>query len=621
MLTPLYDSRLARYKAPFGAVRTGERVTFTVFVPNTQLQIQPLLKLFVMDRWDAPILHPLSCCGADLLYHQYRCTLVLEQPCLYAYHFTLDWEGQRRALKRGENGEGILDEHAGLWQLTVYDAAMQTPACLREGMLYQIFPDRFAYSGEKKDHVPADRILRQDWDGLPIWWPDEDGEITNADYFQGDLRGVMQKLAYLADLGVTVLYLNPIFEAHANHRYNTADYQAIDPLLGTEQDFRELCSAAKAQGISIILDGVFSHTGSDSVYFNKEKRYGDGGAFWDPESPYAAWYQFKQDRTQYDCWWGFSTLPNVREQEPSYLSFICGEDGVLRKWLAAGAAGYRLDVADELPDVFLDQLHGCVKAYDPDAAVIGEVWEDASNKVSYGVRRRYLLGGQLDSVMNYPFKDAVLDYIRWGTHQRLSSTILQVLENYPPPAIRALMNFLSTHDTVRAITQLAGEPLDNHDREWQQRHHVLTPEQYMHGVQLFKLATILQFGLPGMPCIYYGDEAGVCGYRDPFNRTCYPWGNEDRDLLQFVRTLGRFRREYPMFAEAAFLPYICSKQVYAFVREGRRFSAIFAVNRSETQQPFVLPQRFQEGTCIVCTGTYQEGILGAKSGGVWVSKG
>jgi glycosidase len=435
-----------------------------------------------------------------------------------------------------------------------------------------------------------------------------------SDYFQGDLKGIEEKLDYLESLGVTAIYLNPIFEAHSNHRYNTADYNKIDPLLGTNEDFESLAAAAKRRGIAIILDGVFSHTGSDSVYFNKEKRYGDGGAYNDRNSPFSPWYRFHEFPHRYDAWWGFLTLPNVNETEPSYLDFICGERGVLRQWLARGAAGFRLDVADELPDEVLDALHDSVKSYDPDAAIIGEVWEDASNKESYGVRRRYLLGKQLDSVMNYPFMNAVLDYIRHGSHQAFYGTVMQVLENYPAPAIQALMNSLSTHDTARAITVLAGEELGHHDRLWQEQHHYLRPDQFERGKRLFMLASILQFGLPGIPCVYYGDEAGLAGYKDPFNRVCYPWGHENHDLIDFIRALGQIRKEHPIFADAAFIPLAFTRDLCAFLRRGEEKAILFAVNRSATPQPLALPADFPPSDVLALCGEWDGAVLGAYSG-------
>ena len=198
----------------------------------------------------------------------------------------------------------------------------------------------------------------------------------------------------------------------SNHRYNTADYRKIDPLLGTEEDFINLCREAKKRGIRIILDGVFSHTGSDSIYFNKNSRYNSAGAFNTPESPYKNWFQFLKYPDVYKSWWGFTSLPELDKNNPDYINFICGEDGILRHWLRLGASGYRLDVADELPDSFIARVREAVKAEGEENLLIGEVWEDASNKLAYGVRRKYFLGDELDSVMNYPFKEAILDLLR-----------------------------------------------------------------------------------------------------------------------------------------------------------------------------------------------------------------
>lgn len=602
----IYNSYDPAHKTPFGAAATNETITFTLHLPQEWANTNPVLRLWDLHHESDPLILPL----ARLDDTRWQCRFTPTHPALYAYDFAL---GDRGILRRSEDGESILNSHAERWQLTVYDAAMRCPAFLGGGVMYQIFPDRFCASNKQKQTIPTDRLLRSDWEGIPLWRPDDQGEVTNRDYFGGDLDGIRQKLPYLASLGVTVLYLNPIFEAHSNHRYNTANYANIDPMLGNETDFRTLCAAAKEHGIHILLDGVFSHTGSDSLYFNKEKRYGDGGAFHDPGSPYRVWYCFHDDPQQYDCWWGFSTLPNVNEEEPSYLEFICGENGILRKWLAAGASGFRLDVADELPDGFLDRLRECVKGFSPDAAIIGEVWEDASNKVSYGVRRRYLLGRQLDSVMNYPFMYAILDYIRWGSHRRLYNTIMQILEHYPPPVIRALMNSLSTHDTVRAITALAGPLMENHDREWQEQNHILSPKQYSHGCGLFKLACVLQFGLPGMPCIYYGDEAGMCGYKDPFNRCGYPWGNENTSLIEFLRTLGMVRQHYPL-ADATFLPLKFTPEICSFVRQGKNFTLLFAVNRTHQTQILPLPSGYSARRCPALTGTYTDGVLGPYSG-------
>ena len=399
---------------------------------------------------------------------------------LYWYHFDYDSSWGRGSVYNIGDGKGDVwnGRNSRLqWQLTVYDKNYKTPSWLKGGIMYQIFPDRFFRSGEKKENVPSDRILRDDFDGEPNWRPNEKGEVLNNDYFGGDLRGITEKLSYLFELGVTCIYLNPIFEAHSNHRYNTADYMKTDPLLGTEEDFKKLCESAGRVGIKIILDGVFSHTGDDSRYFNRYSRYDTVGAYNSKSSPYFKWYKFDRYPDEYKSWWGFKTLPEVTEECPDYDEFICGKNGVIRKWLRLGASGWRLDVADELPDCFIDDLRVAVKTEKPDGILLGEVWEDATTKFSYGTRRRYLLGVQLDSVMNYPFAEAVTDFARNGVAESFESSVMTIIENYPKEALDVLMNHIGTHDTERAITKIAGEKSDYRDRQWQSEH-FLSEEEY-----------------------------------------------------------------------------------------------------------------------------------------------
>lgn len=489
------------------------------------------------------------------------------------------------AAYKGIGGQANTGGNGNRFQLTVYSPDLSTPDWLTGGIMYQIFPDRFCFSGEEKENIPADRTLRDDWGGIPEWKPNENGVVTNSDYFKGDFKGVQQKLPYLKKLGVTCIYFNPVFEAHSNHRYNTADYSRIDPLIGTEEDFKELCAEAKKLGIRILLDGVFSHTGSDSKYFNRENRYPSEGAYNSQQSEYYPWYCFKNWPQNYESWWNFDTLPNVKENNPEYNEYINGENGIIRKWIKEGASGWRLDVADELPDEFIDNLHSAAKAEDPEALVLGEVWEDASNKSAYGLRRRYLLGGQLDTVMNYPFRDAILGFLT-GYHSSLCmEKIEDILENYPPEVIRLLMNHIGTHDTERAITVLAGEPPEYNGRPWQAEHH-LSPEQWETGLHKMRLASLLQFTLPGVPCIYYGDEAGTEGYKDPFNRSCYPWGKERKDLIDWYRQLASIRKHYKVFREGSLRNAYSHKSVMSFERymtdkDGNEDAIFIAVNRSD----------------------------------------
>jgi glycosidase len=366
-------------------------------------------------------------------------------------------------------------------------------------------------------------------------------------------------------LGVTCIYLNPIFEAHSNHRYNTADYEKVDPLLGTEEDLRALCDAAKSRGMRVLLDGVFNHTGSDSRYFNRNGRYPETGAFQCIDSPYYDWFDFAQWPARYASWWGFQTLPVIRHDSAEFRKYITDPGGISDKWLACGTAGWRLDVVDELSDPMLDAIRIAVKRADPEALVLGEVWEDASNKVSYNRRRHYLLGHQLDSVMNYPFRKAILEFFMYQDASRFADIVESIVDNYPPQVLRLLMNLLGTHDTERVLTALGGEQAHGRGRAWQSVQK-MTDLQRTIGLRRLRAASVLQYCLPGVPSLYYGDEAGLEGYRDPFNRAYYPWGHEDTGLVDWFRMLGALRKKATCLKEGTYRTVAAKGRLLAFER-------------------------------------------------------
>lgn len=546
-----YNSRLEYHKSIFGAVKTDQTVTFRIILPRDFCCHAAKLVIkkaeadeygYINMQWD---------CMEGVGEEWWKVDFTAEKAALYKYHFEYDTSWGTSRIYHAGNGLAAIKGDGEDWQLTVYDKDFHTPEWLRGGIIYQIFPDRFASSGTKKQNVPSDRILRTDRDGDPYWIPTAEGKVLNNDYFGGDLNGIEQKLGYLKSLGVTCIYLNPIFEAQSNHRYDTANYEKIDSMLGTEKDFKSLCESAKKLGIRIMLDGVFSHTGDDSRYFNRYSRYDSLGAYQSKESPYYGWYKFNKWPDDYESWWGIEILPEVNEDNSDFIEYITGKNGIARKWLKLGASGWRLDVADELPDEFLDEFRKAVKEEKADGLVLGEVWEDASNKSSYGKLRRYLLGKQLDSVMNYPFAGAVIDFIRGANAELFASRVMSIVENYPKEVLDVLMNHLSTHDTMRAITALAGENCTYRDRKWQSTHS-LDEREYHYGMKLLMAASAMQFALPGVPAIYYGDEAGMQGYKDPFNRRCYPWGKENGELVEWYKKLGKIRNENSVFKDGRF---------------------------------------------------------------------
>lgn len=600
---PLFDSMCYFYRSPFGAVEEGTKVHFQILVPSELRCSKAQLAIKYDYDADWNFVNMLWQIGFDNTTGLWVCDFTPEQEGLYWYSFKINTaEGQRFIVPSDDPKEKSQLSRSPWrsWQLTCYKKDFKTPKWPVGGVMYQIFPDRFCYSGEPKNITRTDLTINENWYSQPKWWPNEHGEITNNDFFRGDLKGITQKLPYLSELGVTCIYLNPIFEAYSNHRYDTGDYSKIDPMLGTEEDFEELCQEAKKLGIHIINDGVFSHTGSDSIYFNRNGKYGDGGAFRDRNSPYFSWYRFSNWPHNYSSWWGFYTLPEVNENDPAFKEYINGENGIIRKWMKKGSSGWRIDVADELPDNFIKDIRDNIKSYDPDAFLIGEVWEDASNKESYGSRRKFLFGEELDSVMNYVFRNAIIDYIKGADALVIMNSIMTVVENYPKPVLNVLMNLLSTHDTERAITVLAGEPLNGRDRNWQ-AHKLLSHEEYVKGIKLMKIASGIQYTLPGFPCVYYGDETGMQGYKDPFNRQCFPWDYENRELIDWYKGLGKMRKVCTALWDGDIHNAFSNGNFLSYIRHDENTGLFCGFNTGETEIAIDCPPGYASGTPLMGT--------------------
>lgn len=587
MLDPfVFDSRSESCKKPYGAVPCGTAVSYTV---------RPLRR----EGWSRCVLITqrefsgqtaeleLPCTGQDGDRNRFSGIFSAPaEPELVWYWFRLFREdGSSILLDRSGYHGG---ENVQSWQLTVYEES-STPAWFGCGVVYQIFPDRFCRL-ELPDPagMVGSRTIHENWSNLPDWRPDAQGEVRNCDFFGGSLQGILSKLDDLADFGVTVLYLNPVFESASNHRYNTADYRAIDPMLGTEDDFHHLCQEAKRRGIRVILDGVFNHTGSQSRYFNADGFYSDTGAAQSPDSPYYHWYSFHPWPADYDAWWGIRTLPAVREDAPDYRDFIIrGQDSVVRHWLRAGASGWRLDVADELPDDFIGEIRTAMEETAPDSFLLGEVWEDATTKIAYSMRRRYLLGQELHGVMNYPFRTALIAYLLGGDADEFRETLESLRENYPPHAFYSLMNFLSTHDTPRILTVLGADHVP--DSKEERAVFRLSPARRQLGLKRLRLAALVLFTFPGAPTVYYGDEAGMEGWEDPFNRAGYPWGQEDSELKSFFSKLAHLRREQPALQTGQLHWRWTAGSLLVFAREldGQLLTTV--VNAADTPQTLTLP--------------------------------
>lgn len=580
----LFNSRDLQDKAPFGTLREGEGCTLRIRVPR-ELSCRSVQ--LVLEHENGVLAREYSFVWADQDddYDCFRCRFVPDARGLYFYWFRVT--GKTGPFRLFRQGDSTNMEAGDRWQLSVIPADFTVPEAFRGRVMYQIFPDRFCKVGDcDLSGKLRPYRLRGDWGGSPEWRPDpEAGEILCNDFFGGNFRGICSKLDYLASIGVGILYFNPISMAFSNHRYDTADYKRPDPMLGTEDDFRALCEAAHERGMKVILDGVYSHTGSNSVYFDREGVFGNGACSAGTASPYYSWYQFRRWPDEYECWWNFPTLPNVRELDETYLDYIIrDEDSVIAHWLRLGADGFRLDVADELPDEFILRFKQRLRDLKPDALLLGEVWEDASNKSAYSVRRRYFIDGELDSVMNYPWRTAILRFARGEDDgAALGETVMSIAENYPPEVLQTVMNALGTHDTPRILTELAGW---SGDRAAQAAFR-LQPDQREAAFARLRLAAFLQFTLPGCPSIYYGDEAGMEGCMDPFNRGCFPWGKEDLRFTDLFRGLAALKNRTPALQRGTVRVLRAERGVFDFARETEGQTVLCYVNHSD--EPLRIP--------------------------------
>ncbi len=574
----IYFSRDPAYKTPFGAVTLGQTVSMTLrprreegFTRGVLVAVHEFSGL----RQEFPITRRGREGDRQVFTASFSAPM---EPELIWYYFVFYLaNGGSKCL--GKNG--YCDSHeVDCWQLTVYDGSHKTPAWFGEGVTYQIFPDRFrrTYTPDPAGMI-GDRWVHHVWDELMEYRPNERGEILNRDFFGGNIPGIIEKLPYLKSLGVSTIYLCPIFEASSNHRYNTGDYRKLDPMLGTDKDLQVLCERAHEMGIRIMLDGVFNHNGSDSRYFNARGYYPTVGAAQSQRSPYYGWFNFRVWPWQYDSWWGISTLPSVNEGHPDYVKFIIeDDDSVIRHWLRMGADAWRLDVADELPDWFIEKIRAVMEEEKPDSFLLGEVWEDGSNKIAYSQRRRYLLGRETHGLMNYPFRSAALAYLQGGPAADFMEQMETLRENYPHDAYYSTMNMLGTHDNPRILTLLGAAPPYPLESRDQRAHYRMSAEEYRRGTRRLMLGGILLYAFPGSPMLYYGDEAGMEGFEDPFNRGTFPWGRENTALQAHFRTLGRLRQSRPSLRKGDIRYLHTQGQVLVFSRTWEEETTVAVLN-------------------------------------------
>ena len=576
-----------------GAFAYGEELTFCVTVPRRFGVSAVVLRLAPdgREQHDTPLTFCSTADGSDL----YCCKLSTSDLCgddadgLFWYEFLFLRGFDTLFTDSVNNVDFRLCTHSkNRFRMLIYQKDMKTPAWFHGATMYHIFLDRF-FRGSGAVQLRRGAKLNEDWEsGIPQYAMVAGEALSNDVFFGGNLWGVIEKLDYLQSLGVTVLYLSPLFEAASNHRYDTADYEKIDALLGGRAAFDALIAAAHARGMRIILDGVFNHTGDDSRYFNRRGNYSDEGAYQSTTSPYATWYSFQHFPNDYEAWWGIEIMPRLQQSNAACRSYFTGRDGIAAKWIRAGIDGWRLDVADELPDEFLDELNQVVKREtNGEGLLIGEVWENAADKIAYGKRRRYFRGGQLDSVMNYPFRNAVMAFLLDRDADTFCDILTEIYASYPETVSHCLMNLLGTHDTERILTVLGdggrGEGKQNPELAEMR----LSSDERERAVELLKLASVLQFTVYGVPSVYYGDEAGLEGYHDPFCRMPFPWGREHTSLMAHYAALGALRQKHGCLKNGDFRFVWSDAHAFAFERRSADGSDALTVVANMNDEPLM----------------------------------
>lgn len=567
-------------KTPNGAVVKGTTVTYRLQVSKFE---KPTNAFFVMHQdGQNPEYIEMTRDYVDERYVNYSYTCKFDNVGFYWYHFEVSYSDYSVKLIRSDSLDAVDSPADSDYLQLVINNESKTDSSFHKGIIYHIFVDRFNRAGEVKARKGLD--LLDDWEQPVEYEYDEKGDRVNRNCYGGNFQGIIEKLPYLKSLNVKTIYLSPIFEANSSHKYNVADYSKVESMFGGKEVLDELIRKAKRQGIKIIIDGVFNHTGSDSVYFNKEGRYKTIGAYQSENSKYYSWYEFNKYPDNYTCWWGIKSLPQTNENS-GFFNYIAGKNGIINKYMSMGLGGLRLDVVDELSNNFLHAICEATREVDPKALIIGEVWEDASSKIAYDERKEYFLGGNLDSVTNYPLKNAILNFVKYGDHQGFVNIINLILDQYPKSVQNNLMNILDTHDTLRAITYLGAD--FNNPEYSENTDYRLSEEEYERGKKLLKLASIIQYTVMGVPTVFYGDEAGIQGVKDPFCRNTYPWGKEDTELLDWYTELGNLRNNKVLLDGNMSIKY-ANNSVIIYERTKDDSKVIVAVNISKEPFEFVV---------------------------------
>ena len=613
-----HNTRDDLYRVPGGAVTTGVPVTLRFRTYHNDVT-EVLVRVWSTQAL-AQTLYPMELVATTddepFGYDYWQATLPAQDVQTVLYYRFIVRDGtdedfyEDDDLFDGAWGMAYDDSPDYSFQIDVYLPEFETPDWMKDAVVYQLFPDRF-YNGDHKNDarrrdptVYDNPVLPKNWNDLPEGYCRAyvgvtcDEEPMGRDFFGGDLQGVKDKLGYLADLGVTAIYFNPVFMAPSNHLYDTTDYSQIDSYFGSMGTFQSLVNQARKHGIHIILDGVFNHTSSDSIYFDKYSRYNTVGAYESQDSAYYDWYTFYEWPDSYNSWWGFDSLPVLTEIQ-AVRDFIYGaEASVARQWIKHGIGGWRLDVAPDKSHEFWAEFRPSVKSADPDAIIIGELWDDASE---------WVLGDELDTTMNYRFRRALLGFlngdmndpnqgaIRGLNPDQFNSVLQSIKEDYPPPAYETAMNLVGTHDTQRILWALTPGDRNREGKEF-------NLDNLAEGKAKQKLLAIMQMTMPGAPTIYYGDEVGLTGDTDPDDRRPFPWNDIDAGMLAHYQLLTGLRNEYGYLRTGSFDRLYTHNDdgTYAYGRKDLTGAAVVAINQSDEPRSLTinLAGYLPEGTVL-----------------------
>ncbi len=646
-----HDSRDPLYRTPGGAVPAGTAVTLRLRTFHNDVGA---VKLRVYDiNAGAQRIEPMAIEAGDVSCYQagleqetcdfWSVTLPNAEPDNLWYRFIVtdgtdtDYYADNTAALDGGLGSMSDDVVDNSFAMMVYDPAFSAPGWASDAFIYQIFPDRFrdgrANNNAKTGDVRYDDpVLRLKWGTLPEGYcrnyadgntncpwrfdttPPADSptkeQPRGRDYMGGDLKGVDQYLDYLQSLGVTAIYFNPIFDAASNHSYDTQDYYSIDPYFGTQKDWENLVKHATQRGMRIILDGVFNHLSSDSPFFDRYHHYPTVGACESADSPYRNWFVFRAPvgnepsvcapstpggtDTYYSGWFGFDSIPVINKSNPDVQNyFLFDTNSVARYWLNQGASAWRMDVMGDssFPAGYWEAFRSVVKDTRADALIVGELWQKDSTLL------RFLRGDRADTTMNYRLRDAVLGFLTPGpfdskgfadsgriiSPSEFAARLSSIREDYPDAAYYSLMNLVDSHDTERLLWTLTPGQETRTDKEF-------NAANLAQGKQRQRIASLIQFTMPGAPTVFYGDEVGQTGDDDPDDRRTYPWadlgGKPDQSLFQHYQALAKLRKQNPALTDGDIRVLLAddAANVVAYGRKTTAQAALVVINRSDQAQ-------------------------------------